>query len=157
MKIVRRQKEKLLFEFSHQEKNLLLAILKLFPLVPKAYHRLSKNGEIPGHDENQRLLEESLDAQQHENRQLLAALLDDAGRFKPCAAGFRFSLARSEIEWLLQVLNDVRLGSWIALGSPDLEREDQLAVTIQTLPHLQRMELAGRLEMFFLNAISGAA
>jgi hypothetical protein len=62
-----------------------------------------------------------------------------------------------EIEWLLQVLNDVRLGSWIALGSPDLEREDQLAVTIQTLPHLQRMELAGRLEMFFLNAISGAA
>jgi hypothetical protein len=157
MKIVRRTKNKIFFEVSQKEKNLLLAILKLFPLVPKSHHRLSKYGEIPGHEENQRLLEESLQHQQNENRQLLAALLGDAGRFKPCEAGFKFSLARTEIEWLLQVLNDVRIGSWIALGSPDLEQDGQLAVNFKTLPHLQRMELAGMFEMFFLKAISGPA
>jgi hypothetical protein len=157
MKVVRRQKEKIFFEFSHKEKILWLAILKLFPLVPKSHHRLSKNREIPDHEENQRLLEESLQQQQHENRQLLTTLLGDPGRFKPCEAGFKFSLARSEIEGLLQVLNDVRIGSWIALGSPDLEREKQLAINAQSLMHLQRMELAGMFETFFLNAVSGVA
>lgn len=157
MKLVRRQKNQLQFEVSQHEKKLLAAVLKLFPLVPVTHHRLSKTADIPQPEENQRLLEESIQAQQNENRQLLAALLNDAGRFQPCEAGFRFTLNRAEIEWLLQVLNDVRVGSWLALGSPDLEREKQLALNAQSLMHLQRMELAGMFEMFFLNAVGGAA
>jgi|SRR6185503_20042225 len=156
MKLIRRQKESWLFEISPREKNLLVAVLKNFPMVMPTHHRLSKSGDVPNQAENQRLLEESLQTQQNENRRLLAALLNSAEKFKSCANGFRFSLTQTEIEWLLQVLNDVRVGSWIALGSPDLERENELTLNAQTLPHLQRMELAGMFEMFFLNAVSGA-
>ena len=155
MKLLRRQKEPWLFEISPREKNLLVAVLKNFPMVVPTHHRLSKNGGVSNQAENQRLLEESLQTQKNENRRRLAALLNNAEKFKPCEAGFHFTLTRTEIEWLLQVLNDVRVGSWLALGSPDLELENQVALNEQTLPHLQRMELAGMFEMFFLNAVSG--
>ena len=156
MKFIRQYRDAFTFEVSGREKTWLLAILKLFPLVPLSHHRLSQTTKLPDQEANQRLLEESLQAQRDENQKLVRAMLNETGRFNPCAGGFRFELKRSEIEWLLQVLNDVRLGSWLALGSPDLAQENDLVLTAQTLPQIQRMELAGMFEMFFLNAVSRA-
>ena len=62
------------------------------------------------------------------------------------------ALSGSELEWLLQVLNDIRVGSWIILGSPEQWFE---AATPQTAPHLWAMELAGAFEMAFLPAVEG--
>ncbi len=154
MKFIRRYQDVFTFEVSAREKSWLLAILKLFPLVPLAHHQLSKTTQLPHQAENQRLLEESLKAQRDENQRLVTAMLKESGRFHPSADGFRFELKRSEIEWLLQVLNDVRLGCWLALGSPDLAAENDLVLNAQTLPQIQRMELAGMFEMFLLNAVS---
>jgi len=55
----------------------------------------------------------------------------------------------------LQALNDVRVGSWIALGSPDLEERPQLAINEKTARHIWTMELAGEFEMFFLSTVDG--
>ena len=60
-----------------------------------------------------------------------------------------------EIEWLLQVLNDVRVGSWIALGSPDPEQDKKIVYHKDMLPHFQMMELAGAFETVFLDALTG--
>ena len=71
------------------------------------------------------------------------------------ASGCHLTLSGPEIEWLLQVLNDVRVGSWIALGSPDPEQGKKIVFNEKILPRFRMMELAGAFEMVFLDALSG--
>ena len=66
----------MVFEIGRREKDLLLEILQLYPLVPPAHHRLSKTAPAGQLDEHQRLLEESLAAQRKENRKSVRALLE---------------------------------------------------------------------------------
>ncbi|MGA2281121.1 MAG: hypothetical protein ABSG80_12545 [Verrucomicrobiota bacterium] len=122
MKLIRTRREKLVFEISLPEKRLRFEVLKLYPLISATHHRLSKTAKTAKHDENQRLLEESLAAQREENRKNVRAMLNEPGRFQVAVSSFQLTLSGPEIEWLLQVLNDVRVGSWIALGSPDPEQ-----------------------------------
>ena len=155
MKLIRTKREKLVFEISLPEKRLLCEVLKLYPLISATHHRLSKTARSAKHDENQRLLEESLAAQREENRKNVRAMLDKPGHFQAAASGFQLTLFGPEIEWLLQVLNDVRVGSWIALGSPDPEQGKKIVFNEKILPYFRMMELAGAFEMVFLDALSG--
>ena len=155
MKLIRTRQEKLVFEISLPEKRLLFEVLKLYPLISATHHRLSKTARSAKHDENQRLLEESLAAQREENRKNVRAMLDEPGRFQAAASGFQLTLSGPEIEWLLQVLNDIRVGSWIALGSPDPEQGKKTTFNEKTVPHFRMMELAGTFQMVFLDALSG--
>ena len=148
MKLIQTKRDKFVFEISPSEKRLLFEILKLYPLISATHHRLTKAARTAKHDENQRLLEESLTAQREENRKNVRAMLDEPGHFKEMASG-------PEIEWLLQMLNDVRVGSWIALGSPDPESDKKIVFNEKILPHFRMMELAGAFEMVFLDALSG--
>ena len=54
---------------------------------------------------------------------------------------------------VLQVLNDVRVGSWIALGSPEVLYDENIPLNDKPTPHLQSMEIAGAFEMIFLNSL----
>ena len=157
MKLIRTKRDKLVFEISLSEKRLLFDVLKLYPLISATHHRLSKTAKSAKHDKNQRLLEESLAAQREENRKNVRAMLDEPGRFQAAASGFQLTLSGPEIEWLLQVLNDVRVGSWIAIGSPDPEQGKKILFNEKLLTHFRTMELTGVFEMVFLDALSGNA
>ena len=87
--------------------------------MPPAHQLLSKAGRLPDPEANQQLLDEALAEQRAENRRQLQALLADPRRFAHTETGARLSLSPAEVEWLLQVLNDIRVGSWVRLGSPD--------------------------------------
>ena len=126
MKLSRADQNGLVFQLAKREKLLLLETLKLYPLVPAAHHRLSKSGDAVQADENQRLLEGALAEQRQENRQQVLALLKEPERFRETESGFELKLTHSEIEWLLQVLNDVRVGSWLALGEPEPGEEPEI-------------------------------
>lgn len=155
MKLIHLAGETFQFEISPEEKDLLAHLLRLYPLVPAIHYRLSKDRQIPNRDENQRLLDDSLSAQRLENRKQIESLLNEPERFIACPAGHQASFTRGEMEWLLQVFNDVRIGSWIALGSPDPQQERQQRRHQPGGPHAFIMNLAGYFEMEFLNAISG--
>ena len=155
MKLLRVNGEAFEFEIGHQEKVVLLHLLELYPLVPEAHHRLSKGRQIPDQEENQRLLDEALRAQRLANQQQVLDLLNQPGRFVDGAAGYRVGFTRGEIEWLLQVLNDVRIGSWIALGSPGYAEQSEDLPDDQSMRHLMIMEMAGGFETYFLGTVSG--
>jgi hypothetical protein len=155
MKFIRARREQLVFEMSRQEKGLLFEILQLYPLVSPAQYRLSKTARAGRLNDHQQLLEESLAAQQEENRKNVRTLLRKRGRFQTAPAGLLLKITRSETEWLLQVLNDVRVGSWIALGSPDTEAGEEIPMNEKTAPHIYSMEVAGAFEMVFLDALTG--
>jgi hypothetical protein len=156
MKLLRAGKIKLQFELSREEMALLRLVLGLYPLVPATHHRLSKSGRIPKPEENQQLLEESLTAQRKHHRQQIEALLQDPKRFTETASGSRVSFNRSEIEWLLQVLNDVRVGCWLGLGSPAGPMETKSEMEPQTLRQLLVMDASGFFEMNLLHAVNRA-
>jgi hypothetical protein len=152
VKLIRVTKGNFLFQLGKREKTLLLQVLRLYPRIPPATFRLSKSGKLPDAEANQRLLEESLADQRQQNRKTLQAFLTDPRRFADTESGSRLSLSPSELEWLLQILNDVRVGSWIILGSPDQGLELKL-LNEKTAPDFWAMEMSGQFQMRFLEAI----
>jgi len=155
MKFNRMDGDKFEFELARREKELLLHVLNLYPLVPATHHRLSQGGEIPDPDGNQRLLDEAIKTQRLANKKQLLALLNEPGRFTVTTDGCTIGFVRGEIEWLLQVLNDVRIGNWLALGSPGYAEVKKLPADKASLRHAAIMDIAGGFESYFLGAVSG--
>ena len=151
MKLIRGDKDRFVFAMGKREKSLLFQILHLYPLVPPAHHQLSKFADGQRDAENQRLLEEALAEQRRGNRRQVLAMLNEPTRFRETDTGIQFTLTASQVEWLLQVFNDVRVGSWLALGEPD---ELQIPEVNQTnAPYVLAMESAGYFESALLDAL----
>ena len=103
----------------------------------------------------QHLLDEALAEHRAENKKQLEAMLQEPHRFHESSTGYHLTLNPGELEWLLQILNDIRVGSWIALGSPDEKRGKRLRLSLQTARYVWAMELAGHLQYVLLSARSG--
>lgn len=146
-----RKDGKWVFAFGKKQKLLLLALLQLYPRIPPAHHRLTKSPP-PGDDTNQRLLEDALADQRRENKANLSAFLADPARLRETESGCQITLNDADLEWLLQVLNDVRVGSWVLLGSPESDLPE-LAINEQTAPHIWAMHVAGHFQMQLLEAV----
>jgi hypothetical protein len=152
MKLIQATQSRLLFQLGYREERLLLHILGLYPCVPPAHRQLSKGGRLPEPEANQRLLDEALAEHRADNKKQLQALLADQRRFEHTETGARLSLSPAHVDWVLQVLNDVRVGSWVLLGSPE-----EMAVDLNetTAPHFRAMEMAGYFQAQFLEALGG--
>lgn len=152
MKQVNAAKGRLGFRMEQSEKQLLLQVLALYPLIPTDHQTLSKTGQS---EEDQKLLEEALAAHRQENRKQLELMLKSKSRFRQTSGRQTclFSLKISEAEWLLQVLNDIRVGSWLRLGSPERTEEFFAALSEQTAPYFWAMEVSGHFQMVLVHAM----
>jgi hypothetical protein len=149
VKLLRIENDRYFFQFAHDEKALFEFLLRLYPVIPSAHQALSETSAKM--DENQRLLDEALAEQRKENKQLVEQLLKDAGRFKETETDVEMNVSAGEIEWVLQVLNDVRVGNWILLGSP--EEHPRFDPNTENAAYLLAMEMAGQFQMHLLEAI----
>jgi hypothetical protein len=138
------------FQMERNERRLLFQVLRAYPLVPIAHHRLSKSEE---NREDQQLLEDSLAAQRKEHKKQVKSLLAAKSRFRANKRGWRWSLNAAQIEWLLQVLNDVRIGAWLAIGSPDGQIETIAVFNEKTAPYFWAMEISGHFQAVLLKAL----
>lgn len=152
MKVIRTRNHELVFQLGNIERRLLLEMVNLYPVVPGSHHRLSKHSLTEaGIDENQHLLDQALAEQQKENRRQVRALLDEPGRFRQTKTGFELVLTAAQVEWLLQVLNDVRVGSWIVLGEPEPGEEPM--VNDENEHFLLAMDVCGLFQSALLAAL----
>jgi hypothetical protein len=154
VKLIQATKSRLVFQLGQREKLLLLQVLNLYPRVPSAHQKLSKAGRLPEPEANQQLLDEALSEQRAQNKKQVRALLADPRRFAPTETGARLSLSPAEVEWVLQVLNDIRVGSWVLLGSPE---QRAVKLTEKTVPDFAAMETAGYFQMQLLEALQRGA
>ena len=138
------------YELNQNEGMLLRALVKEFPLTAAIAVKISRTGADPKSAERERLLNESLAQHRQELKKLAGKLL--AARLKHEKDGWRMSLNAHEREILLQLLNDIRVESWHALGEPE---------NLDTLPsqrseadlrHHHLMHLAGYFEWKMLEA-----
>jgi len=143
----------LMFQIDAREEALLVAILRLYPVLENSHHRLSKDSGAAGSAE-QRLLEESMAQQRAAHRRKLDELFLTPQRFfKDAPHERRLVLTGDQFEWLLQVLNDIRVGSWVKLGCPDLEKQAPLELTRANARALHAMDLSGQFQAALLEAV----
>ena len=152
MNLIRRTGRNFVFHISPREKRLLFEVLALYPLIPADHHKVSRTAAAKESAENQKLLEEALAERKRENKRALLAMLDGERRLKETGDGHHLTLGRSEMEWLLQVLNDIRVGSWLALGEPDERKARPLKPNAENLRHYAALEFCGLFQMALLDA-----
>ncbi|HZL42695.1 MAG TPA: hypothetical protein VFD66_05395 [Verrucomicrobiae bacterium] len=152
MNLVRKQSDQFTFRLPKREKELLLMLLDQYPLIPPRHQPLSKTTGSADADANQRLLDEGLAEHRRETRSLISRLVRNERRWKKEATGWQMTLKGPEIESLLQALNDIRVGSWIVLGSPEEHLWD-VKLDENSAPHAWAMEIAGWFESALLEAL----
>jgi hypothetical protein len=143
---VKNSDEHFVFHLGKREKGLLLDVLKLYPLIPISHHRIGHGPDSPAQQANQKLLEEALTEHRNENKRSLDAMVSEPNRFQETPTGYRLVLSSSQLEWMLQVLNDVRVGSWLQLGSPDEQQGKRLKLGLQNARYLWAMEISGHFQ-----------
>jgi hypothetical protein len=155
VKRVRADATSVVFQIAPREREALLEILQTYPVVPPAHQNVSRTKDARA-AECQRLLDEALAEQRAANKNHLQAWLATPGRFKETKSGYRFTLDRSDGDWLLQVLNDIRVGHWLRLGSPELGELKPENLDANLLPAWIAMELSGYFQMSILEALAAA-
>jgi hypothetical protein len=143
------------YQVSKQEVEWLLGVLKLYPQLDSGYHRITQGaaGEIKA---EQQLLQEAMAQRRREHKSKLEKFLATPGRFRLEAPDqFHFSLTPEQMEWLLQVLDDVRVGCWVKLGRPELEPAPPKKLTPAEARAMSALELSGFFQMVLLGAYDG--
>jgi len=134
-----------------RERMALLSILNMYPVLEPSHHRISQKPRAA----EQQWLEETMKQQKEEHKQKLAQLFLDDGRFfKEGKEDVRLSLTGEQMEWLLRVLNDIRVGSWVRLGQPEMEEARHFATKSGRTHFLTAMELSGYFQAVLLQAFS---
>jgi hypothetical protein len=145
----------IMFQLGARERNALVQILNAYPVVPPVHQALSKELKDPELAECQRLLDEALAEQRAANKRHLQGWLDAPERFQKTKSGYRFTLERGDSEWLLQVLNDIRVGNWLQLGAPEGGELMLRRLNAKRLPIWMAMHLSGYFQMTILEALEG--
>ncbi len=153
MKLIRAIGDQLVFQLGTREKALLCEVLRLYPLVPAQHQPLTKSSEQPALKEAQELLDEALAEQRQANRKQLHSWLEDAHRFEPCTDGYHLRLNKVQREWLLQILNDIRVGSWITLGSPEQLEAAKIKPDARNARYLVAMDACALFQMSLMSDV----
>lgn len=155
MKLLQTKDDTFLFHLHKREKELLVELLKLYPLTPPAHFTISKVGDPETMSAAQQILEDAVAEQHRQNKAQLDQMLADPQRFEEAQSGVRLRLTRGQLNWLLEVLNDIRIGSWIRLGEPWYEELKQPKLGLKNARHFWAMELAGHFQAELLEALQG--
>jgi len=148
MKLVTHSGESWCFQLDQYEARHLRGLLKKFPISPAVRPELSKSDDGPGAAEREKMLKESLAGHRKQLKRLALDLLGETN-WQPSPEGHLLTLTCESREILLQILNDIRLGCWQALGEP--EDLDEPVPSLQMAGPRALMDLAGYFEMNLLD------
>lgn len=118
MKLLRRDESsgRLTFRFERPEREMFTRILEMFPRQHSSLRKISEDAHA------QELLEKALQQHRAQLREEASRVLRNHGELVIDPEFNEFwdlTLSEAEIEWTLQMLNDVRIGFWTEIGSPN--------------------------------------
>ena len=162
MKYIGRQGDNLVLVLRPRDREQWIFLLQRYPVYPASHHRLSLSPDAQTLAEQQQFLEETLTEQQRANQTLIEKFVrerlappPDEDENSPRA--MRLTLTRAEVDWLLEVFNDVRVGFWVRLGRPDSEQMHSAQLMAARPLECASMELAAWAESFLLGALEIAS
>jgi hypothetical protein len=145
MKLIKRKSETWQYELNQVESVLLKQLLKNFPFTGNVPVKISKADADPKSFEREKLLNESL-AEHRKELKKQASNLISGEKLKTSEKGHLLTLNAEEREILLQILNDIRVGCWRALGEPETTEMHKPDCSAQDIARHQLMNLAGYFE-----------
>jgi hypothetical protein len=145
--LVKATPDEVVFLLSPAEKQAWTDLLKLYPIQSAVVQPRDRPNAA-----ERALLEEALSAQRRKHRAELEQSLLKEQLFVPEGDRFKVTLSAAHIEMMLQVLNDLRVGSWYALGCPDQLARKHIAPSDADFRHVWVMELSGHFQMALLEA-----
>jgi hypothetical protein len=152
MKVVERTEDGLVFEMSSRERLLLDRLLSFYPLRPEGAPTLSRgSGERLA--DAVTLLGDALREQRVELAAWVSSQLTEGEALKRVGSDWRLTLTHPETDALLRVFNELRVGAWLRLGSPEDLREETATTAPGQAPFYVIMTLAGQFEIFLLHAL----
>jgi hypothetical protein len=126
----------------------------LYPLLDASYHRLSRDPKTTGQAEQQ-WLEEAMEQQRQDHKKKLGQFFNDDRRFfKDGKDDLLLTLTGEQMEWLLRVLNEIRVGSWVRLDRPEMDAARKMSPTGAQARLFTAMELSGYFQAALLEAFS---
>ena len=149
MKLLKQTRDGWRYLLDANEASCLEGLLKRFPLTKSFPARITKSTADPKAVEREKLLNESLAEHRAGLRQKARRLLSN-GKLKVHRDQWRLSVNLEEREILLQILNDIRVGSWRALGEPE-SLEPRPGASDAELFYTNLLNLAGYFEFKLLN------
>ncbi len=153
MKLLKSDAEALTFELDRRERELMVFLLRRYPVLDPAWHQIASPGDRAALAAEQEMLTESMTAEQVENRGRVEKFIEsrlDIDRQAPVR------ITRVEAEWLLRVINDVRVGCWVRLGAPDESAMHTPALAARSVTDYTAMELGGLVQSILLAALDSA-
>ncbi|MGB0579424.1 MAG: hypothetical protein ACPGVU_06960 [Limisphaerales bacterium] len=152
MRLIERDENQLTFGVTNRQKLLFERILLEYPVGNQSQHAISKSRESVELPDQQELLDEALAENRAEMKRRVRNFLRDPLRFKEQESGWHVSILTRQFDWLLQVLNEIRVGSWYQLNCP--ESEDIELVKADPEAFI-RMTITGQLQQELLMAFNG--
>lgn len=140
MKRLESQGDTLSFQLSLRERFLLVQALHRYPMLPVTHHRISRS---PSTEmvEPQKLLDEAIEEQHQTVKSKVSDIFKNGQCLKTSPDGSILTLTITQRELLIQCLNDVRVGCWIEIGSPDEDQRKSIPQTDHNVKHLMLMDL----------------
>ncbi len=123
MKLIKITSANAQYFLNSAELMLLRSLLRKFPFTKRFPARISHKRGDPQSAERKKLLNQALAEHRRQLKATARKLLADE-KIQPLGNGHLLTLTSEERETLLQVLNDIRVGCWEALGRP-AERQPQ--------------------------------
>ncbi len=153
MKLLKSDAEALTFELDRRERELMVFLLRRYPVLDPAWHQIASPGDRAALAAEQAMLTESMTEEQLANRRKVERFIGshlDLERQGPVR------ITRLEADWLLRVINDVRVGSWVRLGAPDEAAMHTPELAARSMPDYTAMELGGLVQSVLLAALDPA-
>ena len=153
MRVFEKTDSALVLELGLAETDFLKQILSDYPLVANESRRFSAFADASEVRENTQLLQNSLNEHTQTNRAKLRAWLASPETWKPFPDRTLLSLKTEDCSWFLQILNDLRIGSWQKLNCFDPEELDSAELNRENTYPMLAMKISGFLQTLILNAL----
>lgn len=150
MKLLKTVEEVRLYELTAQEGSLLMQLLRHFPFSGLKRATISQRRDEQT-AERELLLNESLKQHREELKRAAASI---AARITPSRRSFSLELDPANREVLIQIMNDIRIGAWQALGEPETFEIDPSQLSSNEQAQWQLMQLAGFFQMGLIESES---
>ena len=134
------------------EEAVLRHLLSMYPVVPDDHHPLTREGDETEYAEDREMLRELASETRAANLRRVHGFFYNE-HIHRTDEEVVITLSPDDSSWLLEMLNDVRVGSWLKLGSPDAGSEEALELTAESAQQMWAMEAAGVFQSVLLNTL----
>ncbi|HAM71272.1 MAG TPA: hypothetical protein DCM86_06480 [Verrucomicrobiales bacterium] len=152
MKLLSKTEDQFLFQLSELEDVFLRMTLSAFPVGGQGWPGGRASG-TPQAAPDAALLAESLGEVRRDQARAVDSFLKSQPPPADGTPGRLMRLPRGDVDWMLQVLNEVRVGSWYALGCPEEEDERKYHNSSESVPHVIRYDFSGWMIAVLLAAL----